>query len=145
MSTDVEAVTTGWFLAVREWNEERGLHSLPYDHQKQVSFVIEEIIESLGHLSSEDARTGAEFWAETIASEEPRNVEDVVDSWADIIVYATGALLKLGYDPEKVMLEVLKAISSRTGQIIDGKFVKDLDAVRYEPDYSTCLLPAPES
>jgi hypothetical protein len=43
----------------------------------------------------------------------------------DIIVFATGAIRKIGYDPDIAMDEVLKEIESRVGSVIDGKFTKD--------------------
>lgn len=139
MSADKEA-NSNWFAKIVKWNKERGLLESPYVHRREMSFILEEIIESNGSISSEDARINAEFWAEEIADEDPSNIELIVDSYADIIVFATGAIRKLGYDPDKVSIEVLKAINSRTGKIVDGKFVKDLDAIRYEPDYSTCRI-----
>lgn len=39
--------------------------------------------------------------------------DEMVDALADIIVVATGALFKLGYDPTLVMKETLKEINSR--------------------------------
>jgi predicted HAD superfamily Cof-like phosphohydrolase len=66
--------------------------------------------------------------------------EEIVDAFADIIVFSTGAIIKNGYDPEKVMDEVLKEIESRTGKIIDGKFVKDTDVKMYKAKFSECLM-----
>ena len=43
--------------------------------------------------------------------------KDPVDDLCDIIVVAAGALHKLGYDPEKAMVETVKEISSRKGEI----------------------------
>lgn len=45
------------------------------------------------------------------------NGKDPVDDLCDIIVVATGALHKLGYDPDKAMAETVKEISSRRGEI----------------------------
>jgi len=70
------------------------------------------------------------------------NKEVLADAYADIIVFAVGSLLKLGYDPECVMNEVVKEISSRTGKVIDGKFVKDkspeAQAKWYKADFPKC-------
>ena len=69
---------------------------------------------------------------------------DQVDAFADVIVFACGALTKLGYDPEKVLLEVGKEINSREGKMIDGKFVKDktseAKAKWYKANFSNCKL-----
>lgn len=140
MSAESNTIDTSWFAAVKRWNEERGLDKLPYAHRKNISFIIEEILEANGEQTSEDLRQRAEHVAEAMVVENPPDEELVVDSYADILVYTTGSLIRMGYDPELVAKEVLKAISSRTGKIIDGKFVKDPDAVRYEPDYSLCRL-----
>lgn len=66
--------------------------------------------------------------------------EEIVDAFADIIVFSTGAIIKNGYNPEKVMDEVLKEIESRSGKIIDGKFVKDLNVKTYKANFSECLM-----
>lgn len=51
----------------------------------------------------------------------------ITDALCDIIVVATGALYKLGYDPEKALQETLKEITSRQGKInfTTGKWEKD--------------------
>ena len=58
-------------------------------------------------------------------------------------MFATGDMLKLGYDPESCMKETVKEISSRTGSIIDGKFQKDKNQPKdtlYKANYSKCKL-----
>ena len=66
--------------------------------------------------------------------------EQVIDAAADIIVFATGLIWKMWYNPDIVMDEVLKEIESRKWKIIDWKFVKDKseDAVKnwYKADFS---------
>ena len=49
----------------------------------------------------------------------------MVDAFCDIQVFAGGEVGKLGYNNEVAMGEVAKEINSRTGSIIDGKFVKN--------------------
>ena len=129
-----------WFDGVVRWNKERGLDTLPFDHLKEASFIVEELFESTGKYTSESARKHAIKVSAALVRNPDGSDEDIVDAFADIIVYATGAILKLGFDPAKTMEEVLKAIDSRKGKLVDGKFVKDPDAVRYEPDYSKCRL-----
>ena len=53
---------------------------------------------------------------------------DTVDALCDIIVVATGALYKLGYDADKAMDETIKEICTRIGTVNPntGKFEKDL-------------------
>ncbi len=113
---------------------------MTFNHQKETSFIIEELLESTGHFDSVTARDKANELATDIVGEPDATPEQVVDAFADIIVFATGAITKLGYDPSKVMEEVYKEVNSRTGQIIDGKFVKNPDAVLYQADFSTCAL-----
>jgi hypothetical protein len=70
--------------------------------------------------------------------------EDQVDAFADITVFATGDIMKLGYNPEKVLCEVGKEINSRTGEIVNGKFQKyktpEAMALWYKADFSDCKL-----
>lgn len=50
-----------------------------------------------------------------------------VDALCDLIVLATGGLYKLGYDPEKALIETVKEITSRKGSFDAeaGKWKKD--------------------
>jgi hypothetical protein len=57
---------------------------------------------------------------------------------ADIIVFASGAIAKSGYNPSLVMEEVYKEINSRKGTLVEGKFVKDPNIVPYKADFSIC-------
>ena len=72
------------------------------------------------------------------------NVDEQIDALADIAVFALGDIMKLGYNPEKVLLEVAKEINSREGTFIDGKFQKDkspeAQAKWYKADFSGCKL-----
>lgn len=66
-----------------------------------------------------------------------------VDALADIIVVATGALYKLGYDPTEALKETLKEISSRKGKINSdsGKWEKDREqdpSTLYKAVYKKC-------
>ena len=128
------------FEKIRRWNEERGLPSLPFDHKKQVSFIIEELLESTGNFDSISAREKAEDIASEITKDANANPETVIDAFGDIIVFAVGVMVNLGYDPDKVMDEVFKEIDSRKGTIIDGKFVKDPNAERYYADFTDCTI-----
>lgn len=52
---------------------------------------------------------------------------EMVDALCDIIVVATGAIHKLGYDPEEALVETVLEITSRNGSFneITGKWEKD--------------------
>lgn len=70
---------------------------------------------------------------------------ELVDALNDMIVLATGALFKLGYDPNLTLAETVKEITSRKGQINleTGKWVKDKNQdpfTLYKADYSNCSL-----
>jgi len=121
-----------------DWNNERGLIERGFNHKNEISFIIEELLESTGKYDSITAREESIRIAETITNNEDVNKEEIVDAFADIIVFATGAIAKVGYDPDKVMNEVFKEIDSRKGKMIDGKFVKDLDVEMYKSDFSIC-------
>ncbi|XKT75353.1 MAG: hypothetical protein ACJKSS_01020 [Patescibacteria group bacterium UBA2103] len=126
------------FENIVNWNEERGLIANGFNHKKEVSFIIEELLESTGEHDSVSARERAAKYAEEIVEGHTPTDEQIVDAFADIIVFATGAIKKKGYDPSKVMDEVCKEINSRTGKLVDGKFVKDKDAVLYQADLAAC-------
>lgn len=121
-----------------KWNEERGLLGRGFNHTKEASFILEELLESTGTHDSITARKQAEEYTEKIITKTPDDAEVMVDAFADILVFATGAIAKLGYDPAKVMDEVYKEINSRTGTLVDGKFVKDPLAKKYTADFSKC-------
>jgi hypothetical protein len=46
-----------------------------------------------------------------------KNTNEQVDALCDIIVVATGALHKLGYNPKLALCETVKEISSRRGAV----------------------------
>ena len=113
------------FQKIVAWNRQRGLLAKGFNHQKEVSFIIEELLESTGNYDSLSAREKAGEMATEITINSQENPDQIIDALADIIVFATGAMAKLDYDPSAVMNEVHKEINSRTGSLIDGKFVKD--------------------
>lgn len=126
------------FEKIVKWNEERGLIDRGFNHRNEVSFIVEELLESTGNYDSITAREKAMEYAEAITRDSKAAPEAIVDAMADIIVFATGAIAKTGYDPSKVMDEVYKEISSRTGSMVEGKFVKDPNAKKYTADFSIC-------
>lgn len=126
------------FQKIVGWNKERGILENELDHVKEASFIIEELLESTGDYNSVTARERALKYAAEIVDTTPTDKEKFVDAFADIIVFATGAIAKSGYDPSKVMDEVFKEIDSRTGKLVDGKFVKDTDVKIYHADLASC-------
>ena len=128
------------FQRIVEWNKERGILNLEFNHVKETSFIVEELLESSGHYDSLTAREKATEIATDVIGKPNASPEQIVDAWADIVVFATGGMAKLGFDPSKVMEEVYKEINSRTGQMVDGKFIKDADVVPYQADFTNCKL-----
>lgn len=125
------------FKRLKKWNEARGLIAKGFVHKNEARFILEEILESFG---VHDKKT-SKFYAESIASSaSTTTTEEKVDAFADIIVFATGAIYKLGYDTDKVMEEVFKEINSRKGTLVDGKFEKDLSVSVYKAKLSECKL-----
>lgn len=108
------------FDLINEWAAERKLLSIPWDKEKQASFIEEELQEL------KDASTD----------------ELEVDAFCDMIVFASNAIKLKGYDPNIAMEETLKEISSRTGSWNPetGKWEKfktpEAIAKWYSADYS---------
>jgi predicted HAD superfamily Cof-like phosphohydrolase len=126
------------FDKIVAWNTERGLIEKGFNHQKEVSFIIEELLESTGNYDSITAREKATEIALEITRDAQHEPEQIIDALFDTIIFATGAIVKLGYNPSDVMNEGFKEINSRTGTMVDGKFVKDPNAAKYTADFSTC-------
>lgn len=129
-----------WFSRIVEWNNERGLIVRGFDHAREVSYIIEELLESTGKFSSQSGRDLAKRLAAKLVKLGTAKPEQMVDALGDIIVFAAGAIAKLGYDPSKVMEEVYREINSRKGRLVDGKFVTDTSVPTYTADFSTCKL-----
>ncbi len=136
----IQLIHMNMFDKIVEWNRERGLLEKGFDHEKEVSFIIEELLESTGNYDSLSARNEAVAMAQKITADSQNNPDHIIDALFDIIIFATGAMAKLGYNPSKVMDEGFREINSRTGTLVDGKFVKDPNAQTYTADFSTCTF-----
>lgn len=104
-----------------KWNQERQL--LTFDAMAQYAMLEEELHEFFTAYSNDD---------ET----------EMVDALCDLIVVATGALYKLGYNPKEALRETVKEISSRKGSVdpARGKWVKDPNqdpSTLYKADYES--------
>ena len=122
-----------------KWNQERELDKQQFDLKIESTHILEELIEAQSKfIDSDKARKLANQVYGFIQIPEEKNEKNIVDAFADIIVYAIGSILKLGYNPIDVMDEVLKEIESRTGTIIDGKFIKDKNAITYKANFNKC-------
>jgi predicted HAD superfamily Cof-like phosphohydrolase len=143
------------FKELAEYQIERNLHTQVYDPLNEHTNIIAELFETIGCDLPKDRREafkrewpiilGALKNAEIVLQQSMEDDEhEKVDGYADVIVFAVGALMKLGYDPELVMEECYKEISSREGEIVNGKFEKFTDkesvAKWHKADYSECKL-----
>jgi predicted HAD superfamily Cof-like phosphohydrolase len=126
---------------IKRFQTDRLLDKQPYNHKTEVLHILEELVEMLG-FESLYARDRAETIYQHFIYYEPVEDDKLVDAYADIIVFAIGSIMKLGYEPECVLNEVAKEINSRVGSIIDGKFIKDKSpearAKWYKADYEKC-------
>lgn len=142
-------------ILLNQFNLERGLHKQTFDIRVASINILEELFEAQG-LQRNVARAEARviynkmtLATAIIRQHDPENyIEpteyDIIDAFSDIRVFAYGEHLKLGYNPEKVLVETATEILSRKGEIIDGKFTKFLDEESmkawYKADYSGCRL-----
>jgi len=129
---------------------DRGLDKKPFELENEVASVFEELLEAGGLDVSKDDRPALkdalkEFTASLIQkniatiSQEVQGTFSRVDAFTDIIVFATGAILKLGHDPLVAIEECGKEVNSRVGEMVDGKFEKlltpEAKANWYKADY----------
>jgi len=134
---------------------DRGLDKKEYVAHNEAANIFEELLEAAGFdvakkdrpkLKTELSGFVSDLMEEgiAVATPKPPTKEDRADAYCDIITFAVGALLKLGYDPEKAIIECGKEINSRAGSMVDGKFEKDLSdeakANWYKADYTVAEI-----
>lgn len=113
------------FERIKEWSDERLITQQTPDRNGFLAMIVEELGEFL---------------------EAGDNIEGRIDAMADIIVFAYGEMAKYGYHGDKVMNEVIKEISSRTGAYNPEtkKWQKDkspeAQARWYTADFTNCKL-----
>lgn len=123
-------------VEIKRFQTDRGLHLKEYNPINEHANIVEELLESLGFdVPKENRKTLLNKWREFAAylvkegvavEMEDHDDDSEVDAYCDTVVFAVGAIMKLGYDPEAALLEASKVINSRVGNMIDGKFEKDL-------------------
>ena len=116
---------------ITRFQTDRKLDKKEFDWSVEATNIVEELLEAIGIndrnvalLSVGDMQLRIREKTQAGLVIAPTKI-DQVDAFADVIVFACGALTKLGYDPEKTLFEVSKEINSREGKMIDGKFTKD--------------------
>ncbi len=130
---------------ITRFQTDRDLDKKEFDWSVEATNIVEELLEAIGIndrnvalLSVGDMQLRIREKTQAGLVIAPTKV-DQVDAFADVIVFACGALTKLGYDPEKVLLEVGKEINSRQGRMIDGKFTKDKSPEAKKHWYKACF------
>lgn len=112
-------------LVIEDWQISRKLNIMPYVHNNEVMNIVEETLETFG-LTRDEAQ---EIMLNILQFENQRETStaEKVDAYCDLIVYAIGAILKLGYKPTLALNECIKEISDRTGAYDPeaGKWVKE--------------------
>jgi len=138
---------------IKRFQIDRGLNKQEYSSINEATNIIEEVLESLGYDVPKNKRKALiaqllSFIGTLIETNTIHTVtnttEDKVDAYADIIVFAIGAIMKLGYEPNEVLGETAKEINSRVGSMVGGKFEKDLsDEAKsnwYKANYDKCKV-----
>lgn len=137
---------------IEKFQTTRMLDKQEFDAGNEAVNIIEEVLEMHGYAVPKEERSFLKYeWVRFIerqveaGSAVPTtyfDTESKVDAFADIIVFAVGAIMKLGYDPTCVLKEVALEINSRHGSIVDGKFQKDTSpeakAKWYKADFTWC-------
>ena len=112
------------YKRIKDWSDERLITQQEPDRNGFVSMIVEELGEFL----------------------EAKDNHGRVDAMADIIVFAYGEIAKYGYDGDKVMNEVIKEISSRSGAYDPAtkKWQKDKSPEAqlkwYTADFTDCKI-----
>lgn len=144
------------FKELKRFQEDRLLNKQEFNLRVATMNILEELLEAHGIADSADRYLVVGTYDALMESlyenqqfledkgvvfSEP-TIENQVDAFCDIQVFADGEIGKLGYNNEKCMSEVAKEINSRTGEIIDGKFTKyktpEAIAKWYKADFSNC-------
>lgn len=128
-----------FFQRVRKWNKERGLLKKGFNADNEAAFIIEEVCESYG-IKSKFLPRVIVAWIKYCSLFKEVSKEQRVDAYAGVIVFAAGAIEKLGYRSDAVMSEVMTEVESRSGMLNDtsGKFEKDPNALVYKATFSKC-------
>jgi len=136
-----------------KFQKDRNLDKQEYNEVNEQINILEEVLEAGGFDIPKENRkklinyfnTFAELLKTENISINTNNLEvdDIVDAYGDIIVFAVGAIMKLRYDPKLVLKEISKEINSRKGRIINGKFEKYLPnepgyEKPYKANFKTC-------
>lgn len=136
-----------------KWNKERGLLEQGYDAERESAYIIEELHELLGFKGKvkEYARgqaksilaqtsitwkleiTDGSIVSETLKKHDPTD-QDILDGYADLIVFATGAMAKklaeMGslLTPDDILNRVMDTNDLKGSKVDEkGKIIKSDD------------------
>lgn len=136
-----------------KWNEGRGLLEQGYNAEREVAYVIEELHELLGfegkvkEYAREQAKSilaqksitwklkvaNGKVVGETLKRHEPTD-QDILDGYADLIVFATGAMAKKLHEmgslltPDDILNRVMDANDLKGSKVDEkGKIIKSDD------------------
>lgn len=139
---------------------DRKLHESKFNVINESTNIVEELLEASGYkIPKENRPELMDSWINYVhlieeecisvkLDEETQGPWERLDAYGDIIVFSIGAIAKLGYDPEKILVEIAKEINSRSGYIINGKFEKDLSekskAKWHKANFKNCELAGAE-
>ena len=132
---------------IMKFQSDRGLDKKPFDAINENVNILEELFEAHGYDIPKEQRDNLKFaWLDMVnnfAGKVDDGESPIVDAYCDVIVFAVGAIMKLGYAPEIALQEAGKEINSRVGGMVNGKFEKDLSpeaqANWYKADYSKAI------
>lgn len=134
---------------------DRGLDKKDFNIDDELLNIIEEMLEAKGVRDKDDREFSkivldsfnsfvsyVSLYEKDYYSEPTDHTE--VDAFCDIIEYATGGILKKGYNPVVSLDEMAKEINSRVGTFKNGKFTKDksieAQANWYKADFTKARL-----
>jgi hypothetical protein len=136
---------------IKEFQINRNLHKQDFEWLNETTNIVEELLEIDGYSVPSEKRDKLKQKVKEKFKEivneldlKKENKDHPVDGFADIIVFSIGAIMKMEYEPVCVLSEVAKEINSRTGKIINGKFIKDTSKEAkkrwYKADHSKCIM-----
>ena len=115
------------FEVVR-WNIDRNLNN--FNAEKEIGFIVEELLETTKFYQNpenkQDKKDAVKYFVNKLIDFEDLGEEhDIADAFGDIVVFAIGAIFKLGYNPHEVLRRITIANRQKGKTLVDGKIVKD--------------------
>ena len=132
---------------IERFVSERQLNQMEFSKVDYGANVLEELFELYGYSVPKELRGALKVaidelisqFANTVGLEKLDQDHNEADALGDIVVFSIDGLMKLGYDPEKTLIEIAREINSREGGIIDGKFQKYTDEAHRSKWYKADL------